>query len=116
MNDLGALNDPLALRVQAREELDLRVGYAYTRFLTMLFRTRLPHALSPESGLAGQEHQDRVISYGPCQTPALFLVCQRNERRLDAITKEPDMLEMDLEVEVNAGNGNASGRLQCAFA
>ncbi|GJC95182.1 DNA topoisomerase [Colletotrichum higginsianum] len=51
--------------VDARIELDLRIGYAFTRFLT--------NSLRPLGGPL----QERTISYGSCQFPTLGFVVDR---------------------------------------
>ncbi|TDZ68255.1 DNA topoisomerase 3 [Colletotrichum trifolii] len=51
--------------VDARIELDLRIGYAFTRFLTLSLRP------------LGGPLQDRTISYGSCQFPTLGFVVDR---------------------------------------
>ena len=56
----------LAAAVTAREECDLRIGAAYTRFQTLLLRPRVGRL--PGKGL---------VSYGPCQSPTLGFVVQR---------------------------------------
>ncbi|GKT80915.1 DNA topoisomerase [Colletotrichum tofieldiae] len=51
--------------VDARIELDLRIGYAFTRFLTISLRP------------LGGPLQERTISYGSCQFPTLGFVVDR---------------------------------------
>ncbi|KAK0711096.1 DNA topoisomerase [Lasiosphaeris hirsuta] len=51
--------------VNARIELDLRIGYAFTRFLTLNLRN------------VGPELNDLMISYGSCQFPTLGFVVDR---------------------------------------
>lgn len=69
MNNMEALpNYKESLAVDARQHIDLKIGIAFTRFLT---KTILP-ILNIE-GLT-------LISYGPCQTPTLwFCVNRENE-------------------------------------
>lgn len=56
-----------AMSVDARQIIDLKVGVAFSRFQTMHFRRRL--------GL-----QQKLITFGPCQTPALgFCVARHDE-------------------------------------
>ena len=66
--DLRKPDAALSRSVDARQELDLRVGVAFTRLLTWktigLARKRFDPAT-------------RVVSYGPCQTPALSFCVDR---------------------------------------
>ena len=61
--------DPeLSRSVDARQELDLRVGVALTRLLTWKCVGLARRHFSPTT---------RLVSYGPCQTPALSLCVDR---------------------------------------
>ncbi|KAL2022325.1 hypothetical protein VTK56DRAFT_5723 [Thermocarpiscus australiensis] len=62
---LVALDEKQADAVSARIELDLRIGYAFTRFLTLNLR--------PLGGPLSQ----LTISYGSCQFPTLGFVVDR---------------------------------------
>lgn len=59
----------LSEAVEARQEMDLRIGAAFTRFQTLRIRDAIPDV----SG---------VISFGPCQFPALGFVVRREWERL----------------------------------
>ena len=57
--------------MDARQEIDLRVGAAFTRLQTLLLQDGYDWA-------AGGMDDDRpLLSYGPCQFPALGLIVQR---------------------------------------
>jgi len=72
---LGVPDRRLADAVEARTELDLRLGAAFTRLQTVGLGARF-------DDLAG-----RVLSYGPCQFPTLGFVVQRY---LDIAAFEPE--------------------------
>ncbi|KAJ8552498.1 hypothetical protein ON010_g10050 [Phytophthora cinnamomi] len=67
VQNLSEPNEKLSLAVDARSEIDLRIGAAFTRFQTMRIQSRFP-ALNQEK---------HVISYGPCQFPTLGFVVER---------------------------------------
>ena len=64
MNNLGPLNKNLALAVEARQEIDLRIGASFTRFQTLNFSNLL-------------DNKSQLLSYGPCQFPTLGFVVER---------------------------------------
>lgn len=68
---LGLPDRRLSDAVQTRMEIDLKLGVAFSRFLTLFVDTHFPHVL-PMLGM-------RLISYGPCQVPALWFVVKRFE-------------------------------------
>jgi DNA topoisomerase-3 len=55
----------LSEAVDARQELDLRLGAAFTRFQKIQFKRQLPQL------------QSMLLSYGPCQFPTLGFVVDR---------------------------------------
>ncbi|BBM97047.1 DNA topoisomerase III [Marchantia polymorpha subsp. ruderalis] len=67
---LGRPNKMFADAVDARQEIDLRIGASFTRFQTMLLKDSfiLPYA---------DEERKMVLSYGPCQFPTLGFVVER---------------------------------------
>ncbi len=77
-----AANHPLRLdmrqvrAVEARLELDLRVGYSFTRFQTNEYQSRFP-------GL-----KDHMISYGTCQFPTLGFIVDRYKRKTNFIPEK----------------------------
>jgi DNA topoisomerase-3 len=67
--------------VDARMELDLRIGASFTRFQTLRLKKRFPQAI-PQGGESG------VVSYGSCQFPTLGFVVERFKQR-EAFVSEP---------------------------
>jgi DNA topoisomerase-3 len=71
INNLVPPNANEAAAVDARQEIDLRIGSSFTRLQTLLLQR------FDWSGVV-QSNSDRVIvSYGPCQFPTLGLIVQR---------------------------------------
>ncbi len=60
VENLGELNPHFRDAVQARQEIDLRCGAAFTRFQTLLFRPTV------EKLGTVKLQQNQVLSYGPC--------------------------------------------------
>ncbi|KAE7997552.1 hypothetical protein FH972_002178 [Carpinus fangiana] len=56
--------------VDARQEIDLRIGASFTRFQTMLLRDAFVIDLTTDD-------RNLVLSYGPCQFPTLGFIVER---------------------------------------
>lgn len=77
VNNLTTLDERVSQAVDARQELDLRIGAAFTRFQTLRLKRVFPRALG-----------DQLISYGSCQFPTLGFVVERF-REVDSFIPEP---------------------------
>jgi len=87
LRSLGRVNEAFVHAVEARSELDLRVGAAFTRFQTLRLQKRF-------DGL-----QNGVISYGPCQFPTLGFIVERWARIETFIPDEFWFIEMQLRLQ-----------------
>ncbi|XP_021734600.1 DNA topoisomerase 3-alpha-like isoform X1 [Chenopodium quinoa] len=63
-------NQSFAEAVDARQEIDLRIGASFTRFQTMLLKDAFNFNIATED-------RSLVLSYGPCQFPTLGFVVER---------------------------------------
>ncbi|XP_049801714.1 DNA topoisomerase 3-alpha isoform X1 [Schistocerca nitens] len=66
IQNLAEPNKQISDAVDVRQELDLRIGAAFTRFQTLRLQKVFPEKLS-----------DSLISYGSCQFPTLGFVVER---------------------------------------
>lgn len=66
INSLDVLNENISNMVSTRQEIDLRAGSAYTRFLTKQLQK-----------FVLTNNDNSVISYGPCQFPTLGIIVDR---------------------------------------
>eukprot|EP00271_Cylindrocystis_brebissonii_P001574 TRINITY_DN11845_c0_g2_i1.p1 TRINITY_DN11845_c0_g2~~TRINITY_DN11845_c0_g2_i1.p1 ORF type:complete len:266 (-),score=43.49 TRINITY_DN11845_c0_g2_i1:454-1251(-) len=71
---LGRPNKRFADAVDARQEIDLRIGASFTRFQTLLLQERFDF---PASDANPEANRKPTISYGPCQFPTLGFIVER---------------------------------------
>jgi len=87
----NAARNPVALdmlqaaAVEARIELDLRVGAALTRTQTLGLQARIPML------------DDKLVSYGPCQFPTLGFVVDQYQRVLAFVPEDFWSIGVNLE-------------------
>merc|ERR1719183_1320270 len=60
----------MSMSVDARQELDLKIGVPFTRLLTRQLLERCKEKFYRDL---------KVISYGPCQTPTLWFCVERHK-------------------------------------
>ncbi|CAN1250040.1 DNA topoisomerase 3-alpha [Linum perenne] len=70
VQNLVAPNQLFSDAVDARQEIDLRIGASFTRFQTMLLRDKFVIT-------SAQDERNLVLSYGPCQFPTLGFIVER---------------------------------------
>lgn len=82
--------DPkMANKAFARMQVDLTIGAAFTRVLTLLVEKKAPRIFP----------RGKFISYGPCQTPVLYLVVKRALEREKFKKKKLYTLEATVLIE-----------------
>jgi DNA topoisomerase III len=96
LESLGRINENFVDAVNARSELDLRVGAAFSRFQTLRIQKKF-------SGIK------EVVSYGPCQFPTLGFIVERWARMETFVPEQFWSIELRLQVPVpQVENANAN--------
>ena len=92
LRSLGRLNEHFVQAVQARSQIDLRIGAAFTRFQTLRLQKKFDNVSSG------------VVSYGPCQFPALGFCVERWARIQTFVPDDFWFLELTLRVNAESNN------------
>lgn len=77
MENLSVPNENESKAVECRQEIDLRVGVAFSRFQTQYFRQHF-----------GRQLGKAMVTYGPCQTPTLWF-CVKRHAEIQAFVPVP---------------------------
>ena len=114
MASLGTPNRCEAQAVAARQELDLKVGVAFSRFQTGYFRDKY-------EGL-----DSKMLSFGPCQTPTLGFIVQRHIEIQNFVSEAFWTVEVDLFLQkdwkntalapINAESSIENGKLRLKWS
>lgn len=94
LSNLVAPNENESMAVEARQELDLKIGVAFSRFQTRYFQ-----------GKYG-DLDSAVISYGPCQTPTLGFCVQRHDFINEFVPESFWGIDAVISVVTEAGSSN----------
>ena len=102
MRTLTPPNPHLRDAVHARQEIDLRIGAAFTRWQTDRLRRKFG---------VGNEEFKGTISYGPCQFPTLGFVCERYLKRKNFVSQGFWTIEMEIKHENGHTHTHTHNRL-----
>ena len=101
LHALSHLEDPnksLSDAADARAEIDLRVGAAFTRFQTLLFRNHfLQTDGAASNGVEPNTQTPKLLSYGTCQFPTLGFVVKRFKEHESFVTEAHYKISLEYE-------------------
>lgn len=78
--------------VKARQQLDLKIGAAFTRFQTLLCQSR-------QQSRSNQAVSNTILSFGPCQWPTLGFVVERFLQRENFVPEPFWWIDMTLNYD-----------------
>eukprot|EP00392_Amoebophrya_sp_AT5.2_P018702 g19308.t1 len=109
--DLRRPNKFLAMSVDARQELDLKVGIAFSTLLKWNFldaaKRKFPKLDLKMLTLRRQPRRGDPMAYGPCQTPTLWF-CVERHREISGFKKER-WFQPCFEIVIDDGGGGYGG-------
>ena len=105
MRTLTPPNPDLRDAVEARSEIDLRIGAAFTRWQTVRLQRKFKGR--------DEAFDQGVISYGPCQFPTLGFVVERFLKRKKFVPQ--GFWSVDLEIKHNGGESTRRDVLSGLF-
>lgn len=106
---LGRINPWFVQAVQARSQLDLRVGAAFTRFQTLRLQKKFQLSNQNHNGHTTSSSSSSVISYGPCQFPTLGFVVERWARIETFIPEDFWFIELTLAIPDQSTTDDTEG-------
>ena len=100
VENLGDPNPNLSDAADARGEIDLRVGAAFTRFQTLLFTKNCDidsvYSGHSEHNSSQPSHKlPKIVSYGSCQFPTLGFVIERYNARESFVSEAHYKISME---------------------
>ncbi|KAH7649767.1 DNA topoisomerase III [Cryptosporidium bovis] len=95
IENLRAPDRALSDSVEARREIDLRVGSSFTRFLTLRYKKIFP---IPE----------QTLSYGTCQFPTLGFVVNRYNKMINFIRESEWTIILNINLNIQKNNLNTN--------
>jgi len=126
VGSLGPPNEADARAVDARQEIDLRVGASFTRLQTLMLQDRFDWEAVEQNGNGGNDENSnprfnsnsssssssggsKLLSYGPCQFPTLGLIVSRCWEARAHVTESFWYLHLVLPGGRGTGGGSGNG-------
>ena len=94
---LGVPDANAAAAVSLRQEIDLRLGAAFTRWQTLAVQDAFEWNCPGFYDFTKEDGKSPLISYGPCQFPTLGFIVQRAWERASHVVEPFWVIEMSHE-------------------
>ncbi|KAI5153053.1 DNA topoisomerase III, partial [Enteropsectra breve] len=123
LSSLSEINAHESAAVDARIELDLRIGSSFTRLQTLSYAQCLNsdnfssnvNMFNKTAGQTPGKENNKIISFGPCQIPTLNFVVQRY-KQIQEFTSEPFYtLENIVKIKNNKANNVSDKEISMCF-